>query len=82
MKKLKTVNGFSLILILSATALLLSGCANNEAVKECLNGQTYGFWHGLLHGQSSFNHKSSVAYGQIADLSIRCDGKASWDTLL
>lgn len=50
MKKLIAVNGFSLILILSATVFLLSGCANNEAVKECLNGQTYGFWHGLWHG--------------------------------
>lgn len=50
MKKLKAVNGFSLILILSATVLLLSGCANNEVVKECLNGPTYGFWYGLLHG--------------------------------
>lgn len=44
MKKFKAVNRFSLILILSATVLILAGCANNEAVKECLNGPTYGFW--------------------------------------
>ena len=50
MKKLKAVNGFSLILILSATVLFLSGCSNNETVTACLTGQTFGFWHGLLHG--------------------------------
>jgi len=50
MKKLKIVNGFSLIILLSASLILLSGCANNEAVKDCLNGQTYGFWYGLFHG--------------------------------
>jgi hypothetical protein len=50
MKKQKTVNRFSLILLLSATVILLSGCANNETVTGCLTGQTYGFWYGLLHG--------------------------------
>lgn len=50
MKKLTSANGFSLIPLLSASLLLLSGCANNEVVKECLNGQTYGFWYGLWHG--------------------------------
>lgn len=50
MKKFKAVNGFPFVLFLSAMVLILTGCANNEVVKECLNGQTYGFWHGLLHG--------------------------------
>jgi len=30
--------------------LLLTGCANNEAVKQCLTGHTYGFLGGLWHG--------------------------------
>jgi hypothetical protein len=30
--------------------IILSGCANNEAVKECLTGHTYGFFGGLWHG--------------------------------
>ena len=30
--------------------LLVSGCANNEAVNECLQGRTYNFWGGLWHG--------------------------------
>ncbi len=50
MKNLKTINGFVFVLLLSATLLLLSGCANNEVVTGCLKGQTFGFWHGLLHG--------------------------------
>jgi hypothetical protein len=30
--------------------IALSGCANNEAVKQCLTGHTYGFFGGLWHG--------------------------------
>lgn len=29
---------------------ILTGCAQNEAVKECLTGHTYGFLGGLWHG--------------------------------
>lgn len=29
---------------------LISACANKEVVDACLEGQTYGFWGGLLHG--------------------------------
>jgi hypothetical protein len=30
--------------------IILSGCANNEEVKQCLTGHTYGFFGGLWHG--------------------------------
>jgi hypothetical protein len=30
--------------------VLLSGCANNESIKQCLTGHTYGFFGGLWHG--------------------------------
>ena len=30
--------------------LILTGCANNESVKLCLTGHTYGFFGGLWHG--------------------------------
>jgi hypothetical protein len=30
--------------------ILLSGCAQNEVVKQCLTGHTYGFLGGLWHG--------------------------------
>jgi hypothetical protein len=50
MKKLITVNGALLILILFGLLLILSGCANKEVVTECLKGTTYGFWGGLWHG--------------------------------
>jgi hypothetical protein len=38
---------FTVFLIL---LISLSGCANNEAVKQCLTGHTYGFFGGLWHG--------------------------------
>lgn len=30
--------------------LLLSGCADNQSVHECVSGHVYGFWGGLWHG--------------------------------
>ena len=39
-----------LIMIFMALVILLSGCANNEVVKQCLTGHTYGFLGGLWHG--------------------------------
>lgn len=30
--------------------IILSGCAQNESVKQCLIGHTYGFFGGLWHG--------------------------------
>lgn len=29
---------------------LFASCANKEVVDACLEGPTYGFWGGLLHG--------------------------------
>jgi hypothetical protein len=39
-----------LIVILLLSIVILSGCANNESVKQCMTGQTYGFFGGLWHG--------------------------------
>jgi len=39
-----------LILTFLAAIIILTGCANNEAVKQCLTGHTYGFFGGLWHG--------------------------------
>jgi len=36
--------------ILIMAVLILTGCANNESVKLCLTGHTYGFFGGLWHG--------------------------------
>jgi hypothetical protein len=30
--------------------IILTGCAQNEVVKQCLTGHTYGFLGGLWHG--------------------------------
>lgn len=39
-----------LLLMLFSLIVLLTGCAQNEAVKQCLTGHTYGFLGGLWHG--------------------------------
>jgi hypothetical protein len=39
-----------LLVIIPAMVIILSGCANNESVKLCLSGHTYGFIGGLWHG--------------------------------
>jgi hypothetical protein len=49
MKTIVTRNNF-LIAILLLFVILLSGCAGNESVKQCLTGHTYGFFGGLWHG--------------------------------
>lgn len=39
-----------LFIFLLLSIIILSGCANNESVKSCLSGHTYGFLGGLWHG--------------------------------
>ncbi|MBA4322396.1 MAG: hypothetical protein C0408_06210 [Odoribacter sp.] len=39
-----------LIVIILMSIIIFSGCANNESVKQCLTGHTYGFFGGLWHG--------------------------------
>jgi hypothetical protein len=39
-----------LLLLLILAVVLLSGCANNESVEQCLTGHRYGFFGGLWHG--------------------------------
>lgn len=39
-----------LVLLIVLSVIILSGCANNESVKICLTGHTYGFIGGLWHG--------------------------------
>ena len=36
--------------ILFLSIILLSGCANSEAIEQCLTGHRYGFFGGLWHG--------------------------------
>jgi hypothetical protein len=40
----------SLLLLALLLLIILPGCANNEIVKQCLTGHTYGFFGGLWHG--------------------------------
>jgi hypothetical protein len=42
--------GKYLLFILLMSVLILSGCANNETVEQCLTGHQYGFFGGLWHG--------------------------------
>jgi len=49
MKNLSTQKSF-LLIAFTIVALIFSGCADNEPVKLCLTGHTYGFFGGLWHG--------------------------------
>lgn len=48
--KTTTYQKLFLPLIFIAGIFLLAGCANNEAVDQCLSGHKYGFFGGLWHG--------------------------------
>jgi len=39
-----------LLFTLLIAVIILSGCANNETVEQCLTGHQYGFFGGLWHG--------------------------------
>jgi hypothetical protein len=39
-----------LSLVFVTVIILITGCANNEAVDQCLSGHKYGFLGGLWHG--------------------------------
>jgi hypothetical protein len=39
-----------LVILSLLSVMILSGCANNEIVKQCLTGHTYGFFGGFWHG--------------------------------
>ena len=49
---MKTTNLQKLLLPVAIVTgiILLTGCANNEAVEQCLKGHQYGFFGGLWHG--------------------------------
>jgi hypothetical protein len=46
--KFKKVISLSLFILLAI--IIFSGCARSEPVDACLEGRTYGFLYGLLHG--------------------------------
>lgn len=49
MKKI-IANRYYLLVLTGIMILVLTGCAQNESVKGCLTGHTYGFFGGLWHG--------------------------------
>lgn len=50
MKTFKNQKTIILLLVGFISLVLFSACANKEVVDACLEGHTYGFWGGLLHG--------------------------------
>lgn len=52
MNEFRTSNRTKALLFVTAAAVLaaMTGCADVEPVKACLEGHTYGFWGGLWHG--------------------------------
>jgi hypothetical protein len=48
---MKTFSNWKFLwLVIPLALIFLSGCADNEDVKSCLTGHTYGFLGGLWHG--------------------------------
>jgi len=48
---MKTIVSHKYLLItLSLSIIIFSGCADSESVGSCLTGHTYGFFGGLWHG--------------------------------
>lgn len=43
-------SGYHVILITTLILFLITGCAKNVPVEQCLTGHTYGFLGGLWHG--------------------------------
>jgi hypothetical protein len=39
-----------LVIFALLTIILLTGCAKNEVIEQCLTGHRYGFFGGLWHG--------------------------------
>ena len=37
-------------MVFISSIIFLTGCAQNEAIEQCLTGHTYGFLGGLWHG--------------------------------
>ena len=50
MKTLKIKKPLNLFLFLFLFMIIFFGCARSEPVDACLDGRTYGFFYGLLHG--------------------------------
>ena len=48
--KINNLQKLLLPLAIITGILLLTGCANNEAIEQCLSGHKYGFFGGLWHG--------------------------------
>ncbi len=49
MKSFK-ISGYFLIFFSILLFIVITGCARNEPVDQCLTGHTYGFFGGLWHG--------------------------------
>ena len=50
MKQFTKFNSIAFAILALTFILVLTGCANKEAIAPCLTGHTYGFLGGLLHG--------------------------------
>jgi hypothetical protein len=48
--KLSVLQRNLLVILSLLTIILLTGCAKNELIDQCLTGHRYGFFGGLWHG--------------------------------
>ena len=50
MNNLKLKSNLFMVAAIAVCVLLLSGCADVQHIKHCVNGEVCGFWYGLWHG--------------------------------
>ncbi len=63
------------IALLVAVLFIVSSCANAVPMDECVSGDPYGFWSGLLHGLiAPFAFIGSLFNDEIAIYAVNNNG--------
>lgn len=69
------VRNIKFMLSILLVIILLTSCADSVQVKECLNGNPFGFWYGLWHGIiAPFSFIGSLFNDDIAIYAVNNNG--------
>ncbi len=64
-----------LLAIIVVAFLFVTGCADVEPIKPCLEGKIYGFWNGLWHGLTiPFSFLGSLFSDKISIYAVNNNG--------